>query len=147
MPRLFAGKPPADLGVTAGRLKPCPTTPNCVHSQSAGRAHIDPLVFRGNADAALRGVRSILAAMPRVRVVEHTDDYLRAEASSRWLGFIDDVEFLLDPDASVIHVRSAARMGYSDFGVNRARVERIRAAFAAAEHAGLLPSAHDDRQA
>lgn len=69
--------------------------------------------------------------LPRMQIVVRTDRYLRAEAASRVFGFIDDVEFALDPDANLIHVRSASRIGYSDLGVNRDRIERIRMLLAA----------------
>ncbi len=67
-----------------------------------------------------------MASLPRVRIVEQTPRYLHAEARSRVFGFVDDLEFELHPDARRIGVRSAARAGYWDFGVNRRRVERLR---------------------
>ena len=71
-------------------------------------------------------LRSIVEQLPGVRVVETEPDYFRAEFTSRILRFVDDLEFLLDPEAQVIHVRSASRTGYWDFGANRKRVEQIR---------------------
>jgi uncharacterized protein (DUF1499 family) len=56
-------------------------------------------------------------------------NYLHVEMRSLMFRFVDDVEFSLAASAGLIHVRSASRVGYSDFGVNRKRVERIRAAF------------------
>lgn len=122
----FAGKAPDDIGVRDGRLQPCPDSPNCVGSQSAGAARIAPIALREPASFAWQRLSKIVAGLPRMRIVERTDRYLRLEASSRIFGFVDDVEFLLDPDANVIHVRSASRLGYSDLGVNRDRVEHIR---------------------
>jgi uncharacterized protein (DUF1499 family) len=81
----------------------------------------------------MQRLEAVVSSLPRTRVVERRGDYLRAEASSRLFGFIDDVEFQLDEPARVIHVRSAARVGYRDFGVNRARIEKVRAAFASAQ--------------
>lgn len=75
-------------------------------------------------------LRRIIEAMPRVRIVRATDTELRAEFTSRLFRFVDDVDCLLDVSAGVIHIRSASRTGYSDLGVNRRRVEAIRAAFA-----------------
>jgi uncharacterized protein (DUF1499 family) len=135
MPRLgisglLAGSPPADLGAQAGRLKPCPDRPNCVSSQASAEAQrVDALVFEGEADAALERIAALLRAMPRVRIVARAPGYLRAECVSRWWGFVDDLEFLVDSSQSRVHVRSASRLGYSDLGVNRRRVEAIRAAF------------------
>jgi uncharacterized protein (DUF1499 family) len=98
-----------------------------------GRAASAPLAYRGSPQAAWLRLEKIVAALPRTRITHKTEHYLRAEATSRLLGFVDDVEFLLYPTANVIHVRSASRLGYSDFGVNRQRIEQIRAAFVQGE--------------
>ena len=126
----FAGEPPKHLGVHEGRLAPCPATPNCVGSHASDSASIAPLAFTGDPQAAMARLQAVVASMPRVRLVVASPTYLHAEASSRIFGFVDDVEFLLDPAARVIHMRSAARLGRSDFGVNRRRLEAIRARFA-----------------
>jgi uncharacterized protein (DUF1499 family) len=127
----FGGTPPVDLGVIDGRLKACPDRPNCIASYADGVNHVEPLTYHGDAGAALRRLESVLSGMPRVRVVAKSSTYLRAEARSRWFGFVDDLEFLLKAEAHCLHVRSASRLGYSDFGVNRKRLEAIRAAFGA----------------
>jgi uncharacterized protein (DUF1499 family) len=122
---MFDWRRPGNLGVTNGRLAPCRRTPNCVSSQAdpADTEHyIAPIPFRGEAIAA---VRKALAAMPRVTIVSEKQNYLYAEFRSRLLGYVDDVEFFFDGNA--IQVRSAARLGRRDFGVNRNRVERLRA--------------------
>jgi uncharacterized protein (DUF1499 family) len=124
---------PANLGATGGRLGPCPNTPNCVCTHASDEAHrIEPLRFEGSAEAAMKRLRGVLAAWPRTRVVTAADGYLHAECRSRLFRFVDDVEFLLDPVAHVIHFRSASRAGRSDLGVNRRRMEGLRRAFAAA---------------
>lgn len=129
---LLAGERPTDLGVHQGRLKPAPPTPNCVNSQSPdGYARIAPLAYAGDGKAALARLHALVATLPAAKVVTVRPDYLYAEFSSKWLGFVDDVEFYLDEKAGVIEVRSASRLGRGDFGVNRRRVEAIRAAFAA----------------
>jgi len=131
---LFAGTPPADLGAKDGRLKPCPRSPNCVSSQAdrADETHaIAPLAFKGDPAGAWRALRDLVAGWERAKVVVDEDAYLRAEFATRVMGFVDDVEFLLDPGARVIHVRSASRLGRRDFGVNRERVEAIRSRLAA----------------
>jgi uncharacterized protein (DUF1499 family) len=123
---------PANLGARGGLLTTCPNTPNCVCSQAEDEAHrIEPLRFDGRAEEAVGRLRDVLAACPRTRVVTATDDYLRAECRSRVFRFVDDVEFLLDREARVIHCRSASRIGRADFGVNRRRLEGVRRAFAA----------------
>lgn len=134
---LFAGKPPQDLGVRNGGLKPPSPTPNSVSSQ-AGRhaghpqrsgADIAPLRYTGDARAALRRLASLLETTPGCALVTQEPAYLYAQCSTRWLKFTDDVEFSLDEAGGVIHVRSASRLGSKDFGVNRARVEALRARF------------------
>ena len=67
-----------------------------------------------------------LGLLPGAQVVAARDDYLYAQFATRWLGFVDDGEFWVDPAAGVVHVRSASRVGRSDFGVNRQRIEAIR---------------------
>jgi len=128
---LFAGKRPTDLGVHEGRLKSAPPTPNCVNSQSAGGyAGIAPFGYSGDGKLALARLHALITAIPAGKVIEFRADYIYAEFTSKWLGFVDDVEFYLDEKAGVIHVRSASRLGRKDFGVNRQRVEEIRRAFA-----------------
>ncbi len=133
---LFAGTPPEDLGVRDGRLKAPSTTANSVSSQAmlwAGHpmqqmAQIAPLPLRGTPGEALTRLRLIVQAMPGSEVVTQRADYLYVRFTTRWLGFVDDTEFWADPAHHAIQVRSASRLGASDLGVNRARIERIRAA-------------------
>ena len=134
---LFAGKPPQDLGARDGRLKPPSLTPNSVSSQ-AGRhadhpqrsgADIAPLRYTGDARVALRQLATLLETTPGCVLVTQEPAYLYAQCRTRWLKFTDDVEFSLDEAGGVIHVRSASRLGRKDFGVNRARVEALRARF------------------
>lgn len=116
---------------TARQLATCPQTPNCVSSQAGDGQHaIAPFSYDGNAPTFWDRLRSAVLSQARTVIVEEDGNYLHAEARSRLFGFIDDVEFLLLPEENIIHVRSASRTGYSDFGVNRRRVERIRRAFA-----------------
>jgi uncharacterized protein (DUF1499 family) len=123
-------KKPANLGVRDGRLAPCPDSPNCVSSQAGDDAHrMDPIPFTGDADAAWIRLKAALANQPRTTVVEERGDYLRVEAVSLVFRFVDDVEFLMDRDEKVIHFRSASRVGRSDLGVNRKRMEAIRKGF------------------
>jgi uncharacterized protein (DUF1499 family) len=129
-PTIFAGMQPTNLGVRSGQLAPCPSTPNCVSSQSSDPEHyIDPLTDNGQPAAALASLKSILQNTERAKIIAETDNYLYTEFTSRWMGFVDDVEFFLDRDAGEIEVRSASRLGESDLGVNRQRIETIRAQF------------------
>lgn len=126
---MFAKKPD-NLGVHAGKLAPCPETPNCVSTRATDAEHaIEPLRFEGSSEEALARLRRALASEPRLSIVIDKDGYIHAEAVSLLLRFVDDVEFLVDADAKEIHFRSASRVGRSDLGANRARMERIRAAF------------------
>ena len=112
-------------------LAPCPSSPNCVCSNDSGGAAIAPFTITGDADAAWRTLREVLEAEPRMEIVAADARYLHAVATTRILRFKDDLEFLLDRDAGTIGVRSASRVGYSDLGANRRRVESLRAALAA----------------
>jgi len=132
---MFSWKRPDNLGVHDGRLAPCKRTPNCVSSQAdpADRGHyIEPLAAPGDPAQAMAALQRSIEAMPGARVIRATSDYLYAEFRSRVMRFVDDAEFALDPAGRVIHVRSAARVGIREFGVNRARIESLRSALAAA---------------
>ena len=121
---MFDWRRPANLGVRDGRLAPCRRTPNCVSSQAdpADREHyIAPIPFKGT----MADLRRLVESMQRVTVIEARDDYLYAEFRSRLLRYVDDVELYLDK--GVVHVRSASRLGRRDFGVNRKRIEQLRA--------------------
>ncbi|MGD1905507.1 MAG: DUF1499 domain-containing protein [Leptolyngbyaceae cyanobacterium] len=131
---MFSGQRPSNIGVNGGKLAACPASPNCVVSQGADDDHdIAPLTFTGDGAAAMATLATVVADQPRNQLIQQTDDYLYFEFSSRLMGFVDDVEFYLDADAGVIQMRAAARLGQSDLGVNRDRLETIRAAFAAAQ--------------
>ena len=111
-------------------LKACPESPNCVSSKASDPRHeIAPLVYSGTRDDAMNRLKKVLSGMKRIKIVEEKDNYLRVEATSFVFRFVDDVEFLFDEKGNVIDVRSASRVGYSDLGVNRKRVEEIRARF------------------
>lgn len=128
---MFSWKRPGNLGVRDGRLAPCKPTPNCVSSQADPTDHrhfIAPLAFQGSAEAAMAALKRAVETAPGARVLRADSDYLYAEFRSRVMRFVDDVEFVLDRARGVFHVRSAARVGIRDFGVNRARVEALRGA-------------------
>ncbi|MEO0769963.1 MAG: DUF1499 domain-containing protein [Cyanobacteria bacterium J06649_4] len=128
----FSGTAPTDLGVNNGQLKSCPNTPNCVSSQAPAddKEHaIAPFTYAGSAKDAIQRLKQIIEGMERSTINTVTDDYLYAEFSSKLMGFVDDVEFYAPPGESIIHTRTAARLGKSDLGVNRRRIEQIRLAF------------------
>ncbi|HTT36099.1 MAG TPA: DUF1499 domain-containing protein [Burkholderiales bacterium] len=124
---LFSGKRPTDLGVDNGRLKPMPASPNAVSSQAPDAQHaIAPLAYSRTREEAMQALIQIIESTPRAHIVTRESDYLYVEYTSALMRFVDDVEFYFPPDAKSIHVRSASRLGYRDFGVNRARIEDIR---------------------
>lgn len=129
----LAGQRPSYLGVKEGKLSPCPASPNCVVSQGATDAEhaIAPLQYTTDPTTAMAKLKSVIESMPRTQIIEQTDNYLYAEFTSQLMGFVDDVEFYFDPTESIVHVRSASRLGESDLGVNRKRIEDIRKAFVA----------------
>jgi len=116
-----------NLGINKGQLTPCPDSPNCVSSQSADERHrIEPFNYELPPPDAMAKLKEVISSMERARIVKEQDYYLHAEFRSALFGFVDDVEFYLEPENSIIHVRSASRSGYYDFGVNRRRAEAIR---------------------
>lgn len=125
-----ARRRPATLGLRDGRLAACPASPNCVSSQSDDPAHVvEPLTYEGPREAATQRVREILTADPRATIVTDAADYIHAEYQA--MIFVDDVECYFPADASRIDIRSASRVGHSDLGANRRRVEAIRLALSA----------------
>jgi uncharacterized protein (DUF1499 family) len=127
---MFAGKRPANLGPQSGKLAPCPSSPNCVSSFSQDAEHkIAPLAYNWEPADAMTKLKGAIESLPKTKIITATDNYIYAEFTSRLMGFVDDVEFLLDEGAKVIHVRSASRLGESDLGVNRTRIETIRKEF------------------
>jgi uncharacterized protein (DUF1499 family) len=127
----FSGKRPANLGVAGGCLPPCPASPNCVCSNAHDHAHrVDPFALTAPAPEAWEAVCTAVQALAGARIVKQTADYVHAECHSALFGFVDDLELHLRTDQGAIAVRSAARLGYSDFGVNRRRVERLRSLLA-----------------
>lgn len=112
------------------QLPACPTTPNCVSSQATDNRHlVAPLSYSGDIENAWQVLISTLTSFPRVNIIEQSSHYLHVEVTSLVFRFVDDVEFMLDTTKNEIHVRSASRIGHSDFGVNRRRVESIRKRF------------------
>jgi uncharacterized protein (DUF1499 family) len=126
---LFAGQSPDNLGLTNDRLSPCPSTSNCVVSQGDDTTHaILPIAYSVDTETAREYLLKVLAVVPSTTIVETGDNYIRSQSSSRLLGFIDDTEFYFPSNEKIIHLRSASRLGESDLGVNRRRLEQIRLA-------------------
>jgi len=132
------GTPPTDLGVHDGRLKPPSLTENSVTSQAAlypdhpqrNYSDIAPLAVKGSGPATLARIKTVVEGMDGATVVKSESDYLYAQFTTKLMKFVDDVEFWFDPANNVIQIRSASRVGSKDFGVNRKRIELVRAALA-----------------
>jgi len=116
------------------RLADCPGSPNCVNSQDSDEGHrVEALRFEGDPAQAWARLKDVVLAMPRTTLVEADDVYMHVEFRTAILRFVDDVQLMLDASAGVIHVRSASRVGYSDLGANRSRVEALREAWIASD--------------
>ena len=112
----------------AKRLAPCPSSPNCVSTQAQDEGHaIVPFRYRKSRAEAKEALKEVIRSLPRTKLVEEDESYLHYEFTSLLLRFVDDVEFLFDDDTKTIHFRSASRIGYGDLGVNRKRMEQVRA--------------------
>ena len=131
---LLKGTPPTDLGVHGGKLKPPSKTPNSVSSQASlypdhpqrTYADIAPLPLRGDANATLDRIAGIIESMEGGKIIRREPGYIYAQFTTRLMKYVDDAEFWYDPSTEVIQVRSASRLGSSDLGVNRKRIETIR---------------------
>jgi uncharacterized protein (DUF1499 family) len=114
-----------------------------VNSQAADEKHsIQPLHCTGTEQEAQGRLLQILESEDRTKILEIQDDYIRAEFTSALFRFVDDVEFYFQEkqdDETCIHVRSASRIGYSDFGANRKRIERLRSRFRTSQKTSRKP--------
>ena len=126
---MFSNPALAAIGINNGHLSACPSSPNCVVSQDGDADHaIEPITYQSDRATAKETLLKVLSVVPRTEVIEQTDNYIRSESTSRIFKFVDDVEFYLPKDENIIHIRSASRVGESDLGVNRRRIEQIRLA-------------------
>jgi uncharacterized protein (DUF1499 family) len=123
------------FGIEDGQLTQCPTTPNCVNSQAEDKKHyIEPILTTGTPLEVKNTILKILNELKRSKIIVAEDNYIRAEFTSKVIRFVDDVEFYFSDTKSkemIINVRSASRVGHSDLGVNRKRIEQIRNKFKA----------------
>lgn len=122
-----SGNTPSNLGVSNSKMATCPSSPNCFSSDAQDKDHyVKPFQLAMSASQAWRGTKEVVSKLPRTRIVSEKADYLHAECRSALFGFVDDLELNLRPSEGIIAVRSASRLGYSDFGVNRKRIEALR---------------------
>ncbi|RDE23087.1 DUF1499 domain-containing protein [Motiliproteus coralliicola] len=120
-------------GLVEGRLAPCGSRPNCVSSEpGTDPQHLIEAFDIAKLFPALTAEQALAKLAQQLerlggKALKQQPDYRGFEFHSRWYGFVDDVELRLDPDRRLIHIRSASRVGYSDLGANRRRVEALRA--------------------
>lgn len=126
-----AGKKPENIGLRDNKLSPCPSSPNCVSSQEGEdeRHRLLPLTYSITLNDAHQQLVDVIQSMQRTHIVTVGERYLHVEFRSAMFRFVDDVEFYFDDERKLIHVRSASRVGYSDFGMNRKRIESIRSRY------------------
>jgi len=121
---------PYNLGLKNNLLASCPSSPNCVLSQSSDAKHkIKPISYATSLEAAKEKLIKVIQSMDGTRIITQEEVYWHVEFTTRWLRFIDDVEFYFMEAEALIHLRSASRTGYWDLGVNRKRTNVIRSKF------------------
>ena len=115
------------IGIIDGKFHPCPKTPNCVSTQVTDKKHrMEPIQYSSSVDEAKGKIKNIITSFKRTKLITETENYLHFEFRTATFKFVDDVEFYLDDKEKLIHFRSAARLGWSDMGVNRKRMGKIR---------------------
>lgn len=126
-----AGQRPENLGIHNDQLTRCSGKPNCVSSQDEDENHLLPVFrYQGEKEANFKKLKKIITSLDGMTLITENDNYLHIECKSAVMGFVDDLEFYFSKE-NVVQVRSASRLGYSDFGVNRKRVEKLRELFTA----------------
>lgn len=122
------GTRPNYLGVREGKLYPCPNTPNCISSfadPSDSEHFRSALPFKKSPKEVLSAIKTRVENYPRTKIILEEPNYINAEFTSFLMRYVDDVEFFLDEKNKLIHFRSASRLGRSDLGVNRKRIESL----------------------
>ena len=127
MAMMAHGATEVDLQAQDHRLAPCPSSPNCVSSLGDSENHaIAPYRYEKTLAEAKGVLKQVFGELSRTGLIQEEEDYLHYEVRSFLFRFVDDVEILFDDTTKTIHFRSASRVGYSDFGVNRKRMEEVR---------------------
>lgn len=122
------GTRPSFLGVKSEKLAECPGTPNCISSfaNPTDKEHYrSPLPYKKPLKEAVQILKRKLELSPRTKIIEENPNYIYAEFTSLIMRYVDDVEFYFDEKNKLLHFRSASRLGKSDLGVNRKRIESI----------------------
>ncbi|MHA1884945.1 MAG: DUF1499 domain-containing protein [Promethearchaeota archaeon] len=114
------------IGIKDGKFQPCPKSPNCVSTQSVDEKHkLEPLEYTGTIEEAKLKIKKIIATYKRTKLITEEQYYLHYEFRTATFKFVDDVEFYFEEAKNLIHFRSAARLGYSDLGVNKKRMLKV----------------------
>jgi uncharacterized protein (DUF1499 family) len=122
---------PKNLGLTDGKLAPCPHSPNCISTQSTDSMHkMQPLAYTGTRQEAMEKLVTVIKSMKRTKIIAQTDTYLYVEFTTALMRYVDDVEFSFDDARKTIDFRSASRIGHSDLGVNKKRMVEVTRHFA-----------------
>lgn len=117
---------PSGLGLFDGRLAPVPKSPNAVSSQTDDATkRVAPFPFKGSLENTRTEIKKALEAYGNIVVQSEKANYLHAVSTTKWLRFKDDLEFLFDETARMVHFRSASRVGYSDLGMNKKRYQAL----------------------
>lgn len=107
-------------------LKPLKGSPNAVSTQTSIEAlRMDPLPYGRDREQTVETIKMVMGQLPRAELVEETTDTLRYVLTTKLMRFKDDVDFLFDDEMKQVEFRSASRLGHSDFGVNRRRMEDV----------------------
>ncbi|EOQ87511.1 PF07386 family protein [Leptospira yanagawae serovar Saopaulo str. Sao Paulo = ATCC 700523] len=132
VPLLFflncTGTRPDNLGIRSGKLLECPATPNCVSSYAdpSDKEHFRaPAPYTKPTNEALLILKQRIKDTPRTKIIKEENNYLYVEYTSLLMRYVDDVEFYFDEKSKLLHFRSASRLGKSDLGVNRKRIETL----------------------
>lgn len=119
-------KVPENIGVKDGKLAEMPSSPNAVSSQTdVEEKRVEPLPFKGNLQASKSAVLNVLKQYGDTEIVTNSGNYIHAVHTTKAMKFRDDLEFYFAENESLIHFRSASRVGYSDRGLNRERYQKI----------------------
>jgi len=114
------------IGITDGKFHPCPKSPNCVSTQSTDEKHrMHPIKYTSTVAETKEKLKKIVNTFKRTKLITETENYLHFEFRTATFKFVDDVEFYLDEKEKLIHFRPAARLGWSDMGVNKKRMKSI----------------------
>ena len=97
-------------------LKPCIEVSHCVREEWKVN----------NIEQPFEKIKSFIENTPRVEIVEINGDYLHAEATSKWMRYVDDLEVSFSPESNILLIRSESRVGESDLGVNQKRVNLLK---------------------